>query len=64
MLDDRAKGLIRGLMYPVMFQHLPIDGVDRVMSQIVKRGALNATAAEYKAAIDAALGSGFGARQE
>jgi hypothetical protein len=56
-LDDKWKGLIRGLVYPIQFDRDPIDGVDRVLEQVVRARALNASPEQYAAAVQAALQS-------
>jgi hypothetical protein len=57
MLDDRTKGLIRALLYPVQFEKRPERGLDRVMEMVIRRHALNADASDYRHAIDLALDS-------
>lgn len=57
MSDDRWKGLIRALVYPVQFERNPIDGVDRVVGLIAGGRALSGSADEYAVAVDAALRS-------
>lgn len=57
MLSDRDKGLVRGVTYPIQFEHDPVDGIDRVLEQVVYARALDAGPAEYSAAIAAALRS-------
>ena len=57
MLDDRTKALIRALLYPVQFEKRPEQGIARVMDLVVKQNALNATAPEYRDAIELALKS-------
>jgi len=51
------KGLISALLYPVQFERDPLDGIDRVIEVVVQRRALDASPAEYAAAVDAALQS-------
>jgi len=57
VLDNRTKSLIRGLVYPIQFDGNPIDGVDRVLTQVVDRKALGATPGEFLASVRAALES-------
>jgi hypothetical protein len=57
MFDDNAKGHIRVLLYPVIFEHDPIQSVDRVLDGVVRSRALRSSPEDYLAAIDAALGS-------
>lgn len=57
MLDNKTKGLIRGLIYPIQFEENPIHGVDRVLDQVIKAKALKASPAEYFDAIRVALES-------
>ena len=57
MFDDRQRALNRALIYPVQFERDPVEGIDRVLDQIVRGGALGGNAAEYAAAVDAALRS-------
>lgn len=55
-LTDRHAGLLRALVYPVQFDDDPAaDGVDRVADQVVRRGALGGSPAEYRDAILAGL---------
>jgi hypothetical protein len=54
-LSTKSAGLMRALIYPIQFDTDPLDGVDRVMDMVVKRRALNATPAEYRAGIQEAL---------
>jgi hypothetical protein len=56
-LDNRFKGLIRGLIYPIQFESDPVNGVDRVLRLVVSGRALNAGPGEYLAAVQAALRS-------
>ena len=57
MFDDNAKGHIRALLYPVIFEHDPIEAVDRVLDVVVHARALRSSPEDYLAAIDAALRS-------
>lgn len=57
MLNQRSKSLIRALIYPIQFDPDPIDGVDRVLTLVVKARALGATPAEYLTSTSAALKS-------
>ena len=57
MFDDNAKGHVRALLYPVIFEHDPIEGIDRVLDVVVHARALRSSPEDYLAAIDAALGS-------
>ena len=56
-LTTRHAGLIRGLIYPVQFDRDPRDGIDRVLSLVVERRALDASPTEYLQAIREALAS-------
>lgn len=56
-LTDRNKQLIRGLIYPVQFERKLEDGVERVISMVVGRHALNATSQDYLTALRAGLSS-------
>lgn len=57
MLDDRTRGLIRALLYPVQFEKRPEEGIARVVDLVIKQNALQATQADYLNAIDTALRS-------
>lgn len=57
MLDYKQKGLLRCLIYPVQFEENPLDGVDRVLKQIIHAKAMDASPGEYLAAIQAGLQS-------
>jgi hypothetical protein len=54
---DAWKGHIRAVLYGIQFEKNPVDGVDRILQQVVKAGALSATPAEYLASIRIALAS-------
>jgi hypothetical protein len=56
-MDDRAKGLIRALIYVVQFDESPIDSIDRVFERVIVGRAMHASPEEYLAAIDSALKS-------
>jgi hypothetical protein len=53
--DD--MGLIRALLYGVQFEQHLLDGVDRTLQNVVARGALGASAAEYLEGVTRALAS-------
>lgn len=55
--DDKARSVIRGLIYPIQFDRNPLDGVDRVLKQVVMQDAMDTPAQEYVASITAALDS-------
>jgi hypothetical protein len=50
-------GCIRALLYPVQFEREPLDGIDRVMAQVVRKEALDLAPADYLALVRAALAS-------
>jgi hypothetical protein len=54
-LPARIAGLIRAVIYPVQFDRDPRDGIDRVLRLVIERQALDASPAEYFAAIRQAL---------
>jgi|HubBroStandDraft_1064217.scaffolds.fasta_scaffold1953665_1 hypothetical protein len=55
-LDGRTRGLIRAILYPVIFRLEPDEhDVARVLKMVVNRGALDASPSEYQAAILKAL---------
>jgi hypothetical protein len=56
-IDNRQRGLIRGLIYPIQFEQNPVNGVERVLEQIVNTNALDAEPEDYSAAVRAALRS-------
>ena len=56
-LSVSAKTRIRGLIYPVQFDADPHSGIDRVIEQVILRGALSSSPDEFIAAIDEALRS-------
>jgi hypothetical protein len=58
LLDDHQRGLLRALLYPILFEPYPTDGVERVLRQVVYAKAMNAQPGEYLAAVQAALQSG------
>jgi hypothetical protein len=51
------KGHIRAVLYGVQFDKDPLDGIDRVMQQVVLDGALGATPKQYLESIQTALAS-------
>jgi len=55
LFDDRRQGLIRVLLYPVMFEKNPLNAIDRVLKMVADQKPLNATPAAYLSAIRAAL---------
>jgi hypothetical protein len=54
---DAWKGHIRAVLYGIQFETNPLDGVDRIIRQVVTAGALSATPAQYLASIRIALAS-------
>lgn len=46
---------IRALIYGIQFDKNPLDGVDRILRDVVLAGALSATPAQYLASIQRAL---------
>ena len=57
MLNQHHKNLLRGLIYPIQFESNPLNGIDRVLRQIVQARALDATPREYSASMKTALAS-------
>lgn len=57
MLDNRSKGLIRALLYPIQFEQQPEAGIKRVFEQVIAANALGASEEDYRNAIALALGS-------
>jgi len=57
MFDDNAKGHVRALLYPVIFERDPTEGIDRALDAVVRSRALRSSPEDYLAAIDAALRS-------
>jgi hypothetical protein len=55
MFDDNAKGHIRMLLYPVIFEHDPVEAVDRVLDGVARARTLQLSPEHDRAAIDAAL---------
>jgi hypothetical protein len=49
------EGHIRAVLYGVQFEKNPLDGLDRVMQQVVLAGALSAPPERYLASIQTAL---------
>jgi hypothetical protein len=54
---DAWTGHIRALIYGVQFDKNPLDGIDRILRQVVLAGALSATPEQYLASIRSALAS-------
>ena len=57
MIDSRSKSLLRALIYPVQFEANPLSAIDRVIRQVIKRAALDASVEDYRQAVDAGLAS-------
>jgi hypothetical protein len=56
LLDWRTRGLLRAVLYPVIFSVEPDEhDVARVLKIVVNRGSLDASPEEYRAAILKAL---------
>lgn len=49
--------LVLALLYPVLYEKRPLDGVDRTMRAVVEERALGAAARDYLAAVRRALSS-------
>jgi hypothetical protein len=59
-LDTRTRGLIRAILYPVIFRISPDErDVARVINLVVNRRALDASPTDYQNAILKALESGL-----
>lgn len=54
--DKRKQGLIRALLYPVLFERHIMDGVERALRVVIDR-ALGGTPDDYREAIRSALTS-------
>jgi hypothetical protein len=54
--DNRKQGLIRALLYPVLFERHIMDGVERARRVVIDR-ALGGTPDDYREAIRSALAS-------
>jgi hypothetical protein len=54
---DRQQGLIRALLYVVMFQQHPAEAIAHAINKVVRVHALGATEEEYLHAIRSALAS-------
>ena len=50
-------GHIRAVLYGIQFEKDPLDGVDHVLEQVVRGGALSSTPEQYLASIRTALAS-------
>jgi hypothetical protein len=57
MTNSRSKSLLRALIYPVQFDADPVSAIDRVVSQVIERAALNGSIEEFRQAVDAGLES-------
>jgi hypothetical protein len=58
MLADSWTGHIRAVLYGIQFERNPLDGIDRILEQVVRGGALGATPKQYLESIQSALASG------
>lgn len=58
-MDHRPtrEHLLQALLYPVLFEQEPLDGVERALTMVVGAQALDATRAEYLEAVRTALNS-------
>ena len=56
-LDVQTQIIIRVLIYPIQFDANPVDGIDRVIKQVVLPRLAGEPPTGYLAAITAALGS-------
>jgi hypothetical protein len=54
---DPWTGHIRAVIYVIQFERNPLDGLDRVLRQVVQAGALSATPNQYLLSIRKALAS-------
>src|SRR5262245_43501676 len=57
MLDERTTQLVGGLLYPIIFEKRPEDGIERVIQLMVAQNPLGATVADFRRAIEEALAS-------
>lgn len=55
--DPRAAAILRMLIYPIQFDADPLNGIDRVVKQVVFAEHLKLSLPEVIAAIDAGLAS-------
>lgn len=56
-LSARNAGLIAGLLYPVIFERDPMDGVSRALEVVVAARAMKASPEDFLAAVRAGLAS-------
>lgn len=57
MVTDPWARHIRAVLYGIQFDKNPLDGVDRIMEQVVLGGALQSTPRQYLESIQTALAS-------
>ncbi|WP_348263430.1 hypothetical protein P8935_02480 [Telmatobacter sp. DSM 110680] len=55
--DLKAAAILRKLIYPIQFQADPLDGIDRVITQVVFADHTRVPRSDVIAAIDAGLAS-------
>ena len=55
--SPRVAGILSMLIYPIQFEKNPIDGIDRVVYQVVNAEHLKVSLSEVTAAIDSGLAS-------
>lgn len=55
--DPRAAGILRMLIYPIQFEANPLNGIDRVVAQVVLAEHLKLPLTDVIAAIDSGLAS-------
>jgi hypothetical protein len=55
--DPRAAAMLRMLIYPIQFDADPVNGIDRVIAQVVFADHLKLSVRDVIAAIDAGLAS-------
>jgi hypothetical protein len=57
MLQDAWMPLLRAVIYVVQFDPVPAQALERVLEQVIDRGALGATREMYRDALAEALAS-------
>lgn len=57
MFDDKTRGRIRTVIYPIQFEKDPVDGMERVFKTVLAPNIMNVPLSDYADSIRIALES-------
>ena len=57
MFDEKTRGRIKALIYPIQFEKDPIDGMERVFKTVLAPNIMNVPLSDYAETIKVALES-------